>query len=96
MNQISNVRIILVECDADIQNISFIEAGERMKLDTIQGGGGTDFRPVFDLIGNYDIDLIIYFTDGHGIYPKKPVIEPPVLWVLSEDYKVPFGTKIKI
>ncbi|MCE7734487.1 MAG: hypothetical protein GPJ54_06395 [Candidatus Heimdallarchaeota archaeon] len=96
MNQISNVRIILVECDADIQNISFIEAGERMKIDTFQGGGGTDFRPVFDLIGNYDIDLIIYFTDGHGTYPKKPVIDPPVLWILSEDYEVPFGTKIKI
>ena len=46
--------------------------------------GGTDFRPAFDLIKEQyhdDIDLLIYFTDGYGDYPKTPP-KYPVLWIL--------------
>ena len=45
---------------------------------TIQGGGGTDFRPVFEYVGQLrengeltNMKGLIYFTDGQGIYPKR-------------------------
>jgi len=47
--------------------------------------GGTDFRPAFDLIKEQyhdNIDLLIYFTDGFGNYPKTPP-KYPVLWILT-------------
>ena len=45
---------------------------------TIQGRGGTDFRPVFELIRKeqekrelQNLKALIYFTDGDGIYPRQ-------------------------
>jgi predicted metal-dependent peptidase len=53
---------------------------------TPQGGGGTDFRPVFDFVREHGIDpaCLIYITDGYG---KAPDRAPPydVLWALTED-----------
>ena len=44
----------------------------------IQGRGGTDFRPVFELIRQEkerkelkNLRALIYFTDGDGIYPRQ-------------------------
>jgi len=53
------------------------------------GGGGTDFRPVFNEIKR--CDAMVFFTDGYARYPeKKPSY--PVLWVLTPDHeKPPFG-----
>ena len=68
--------------------------------------GGTDFRPAFDLIKEQyhdNIDLLIYFTDGYGTYPKTPP-KYPVLWVLTTSpeklkesgYYPPFGKAIPL
>ena len=50
---------------------------------TIQGRGGTDFRPVFRYVKEQQekkeirrLKALIYFTDGDGIYPgSKPDYE---------------------
>ena len=49
-----------------------------MQKITIQGRGGTDFRPVFELIRKEqekrelrNLKALIYFTDGDGIYPRQ-------------------------
>jgi predicted metal-dependent peptidase len=60
-------------------------------------GGGTDFKPAFDMIGKTMLespDLFVYFTDGEGDFPS---IAPnyPVLWVLVKDNPVPFGEAIR-
>lgn len=96
MHQISNVKIIMVECDAEIQRITEYEYGENLNLRNYSGGGGTDFRPVFNLIEKLDIDLLIYFTDGFGKYPDRIIREIPILWVITTDYEVPFGSAINI
>ena len=64
----------------------------------IKGGGGTDFRPVFEYIKkkNYKPNAILYFTDGCGDYPESSNID--TLWILDgeppEYYQPPFGYKL--
>ena len=67
---------------------------------TLNGFGGTDFRPVFEyveeLIKNKEfknLKGLIYFTDGEGKYPqKKTSYETAFVFIEDEkfyDYKVP-------
>lgn len=63
------------------------------------GGGGTDFRPVFDLVkkkwGN-QIDCLVFFTDGYGDFPTKR-FPYQVYWVTNTSgIKWPFGKVIKM
>ncbi len=65
--------------------------GENLDYE-VSGGGGTDFRPVFEYIDqqiNYPT-LLLYFTDGMGTFPEA---EPSydVMWVMPEEKEVPFG-----
>ena len=46
----------------------------------VEGGFGTDFRPVFEKLQELkengeiiNLKGLLYFTDGYGIYPEKPV-----------------------
>ncbi len=83
--------IELIECDASIQNIQTLTPMERLEP-TLKGGGGTDFRPVFDYLENINDDFrfLIYFTDGKGSFPKYiPLID--TLWVMNQREDVPFG-----
>jgi predicted metal-dependent peptidase len=52
----------------------------------IRGGGGTDFRPVFDRLANSGgtIDGLVVLTDGFGDAPAMPP-PYPVLWVLTPE-----------
>ncbi len=77
-----HVKIYLIQCDAQIQRIEEIESLDGMKdmIPGLQlfGFGGTDFRPVFDYVNDLirkgvltDLNGLLYFTDGIGIYPEK-------------------------
>ena len=63
----------------------------------LKGGGGTKFTPVFDWVNQQDTmpDLLIYFTDAEGEFPKS---EPayPVIWLVKGKAKVPFGQRIQL
>lgn len=62
------------------------------------GGGGTDFRPVFDWIGEKQIHpaCLVYFTDAYGRFPDIEPANYPVIWVLTENHStVPWGYKIE-
>ena len=88
--------IELIECDASIQNIQRLTPMESLEP-TLKGGGGTDFRPVFDYIENMneDFKFLIYFTDGKGSFPAyEPLID--TLWVMSESCDVPFGEVLEL
>ena len=89
--------IEFIECDAKIQNICRLTPMEPFEP-TLKGGGGTDFRPVFEHIEvqNEDFKFLIYFTDGMGEFPSyEPMID--TLWVmpqLKED--MPFGEVLSL
>jgi len=89
-----NYEIEIIECDAKIQHISTLYPTEPLTA-TLKGGGGTDFRPVFDHIDEemWDVKFLIYFTDGMGTFPSYlPQID--TLWVMPEEVDVPFGEVI--
>jgi len=64
-----------------------------------QGGGGTDFRPVFLAAETAEPDVILYLTDGYGDFP---LLAPraPTLWVVPpgglEDGGFPFGDVLRL
>lgn len=103
MNQYGGkVKGWLIYCDAAIHPNGVYEL-EDAEYSVPTGGGGTDFRPVFNWIEDNIIKEgkecagLCYLTDGYGDYPSKPP-SYPVLWVLTSDYQVPWGrdTKIKV
>lgn len=63
------------------------------------GGGGTDFRPVFEAAGKLKdgCDLFIYATDLYGAFPAAPPTYP-VIWLVPPDgaHSAPFGQVIHI
>jgi predicted metal-dependent peptidase len=86
--------IEFIECDAIIQNIQRLTPMEIFEP-KLKGGGGTDFRPVFEHIEmqNEDFKFLIYFTDGMGEFPTyEPMVD--TLWVVpkkEESINPPFG-----
>jgi predicted metal-dependent peptidase len=68
--------------------------------DLLQGGGGTDFSPVFKHLEEHPTRLLIYFTDTWGTFPPTPP-DFPVIWAVYESAQdeavhVPFGEIVRI
>ena len=82
-NFFRKMEVHLIQCDSMIQEHAVIRSEEEfldyMEHVTVKGLGGTDFRPVFDLVDRLirekelrDLGGLLYFTDGDGVYPSKP------------------------
>jgi predicted metal-dependent peptidase len=63
--------------------------------ESLPGGGGTRFTPVFEWIDQALLapDLLIYFTDAQGEFPSAPP-PYPVLWLVKGRGEVPFGERV--
>ena len=88
--------IHVVYCDAAVQAAQRFGPSEPVQLEP-KGGGGTDFRPVFDWVADNGIDAVclIYLTDlCCNSYPEVP--EYPVLWVTDSSRVAPFGDTLRI
>ena len=92
----SHINLHIIQCDADIQEHVRITSQEEFDryLETmeIRGLGGTDFRPVFDMVNGLvaqkefsNLKGLIYFTDGWGIFPaKRPKYETAFVFIDDE------------
>jgi predicted metal-dependent peptidase len=91
MQSYPNYEIDLLTADAKIQSHQVFLPGENLEYE-VSGGGGTDFRPVFEYIDqqiNYPT-LLLYFTDGMGTFPETEA-SYDVMWIMPEEKEVPFG-----
>jgi len=93
-------RVSLLACDEKLVKGSpwLFEAWEEFKLPkSFRGGGGTDFRPVFDWIEKQDQapELLVYFSDCLGRFPEH---EPsyPVLWLVKGRKQPAFGQRVQL
>ena len=93
-NTLQNYQIELLVCDDMIQEHKTFYSGDILEV-AFQGGGATDFRPVFEFVKHSleDVKLLLYFSDLGGIFPKD---EPTyaVKWVSPKEREVPFGDLI--
>jgi predicted metal-dependent peptidase len=93
-------KVTLLACDNRIADAApwEYEAWDAMQLpNDIEGGGGTDFRPVFDWVEteNRSPNLLVYFTDAEGDFPKVPP-NYPVVWLVKGKGIVPWGERVQL
>jgi predicted metal-dependent peptidase len=93
----SVVRVIC--CDAGVHVLGDFSASYRLdpRFHSLRGGGGTDFRPVFDYAREHNsFRHLVFLTDTLGTLPDEP---PPglfTLWLVpdSQFVSLPFGKVI--
>lgn len=94
------VRITLFACDAQLAPEApwVVEPWDELRLlQSLGGGGGTAFTPVFDWLrdAGQQPDVLIYFTDGEGEFPPGPP-SYPVLWLVKGPAPVPWGLRVAL
>ncbi len=101
LDSVESFRAELFACDAEVHSHETARSKQDFQkfMKKCEGGGGTDFRPVFEKLESEDVDCLVYLTDGHGFYPE---VEPryDVVWALNKRvrgrYEPPFGREILI
>lgn len=93
-------RVTLHACDAALAQDGpwVFEPWEEFSLPRdFNGGGGTDFRPIFAWADQQDRapDLLIYFTDADGVFPTTPPFYP-VLWLVKGKIPIPWGQRVQL
>jgi predicted metal-dependent peptidase len=92
---------IVIDCDSRIQEEYWISPHEGCPL-TAQGGGGTDFRPVFNRVDELvaqgqEVSGIVYLTDLNASPSRFPEdSDVATLWMSTTDQKGPFGRTVRI
>jgi len=97
-------RFIALWCDAAVTRVDEIdepldlqELFAKWKKDGVGGGGGTDFRPAFKKVAELGVkpDMLVFFTDGHGTFPKEAP-DYPVVWGMTTGVTPPFGEVVRV
>ena len=93
-------RVTLLACDNQVAGNApwEFEPWDTVQLPSgLEGGGGTDFRPVFDWVEheNRSPDMLVYFTDAEGDFPKLPP-NYPVIWLVKGKGRVPWGERVQL
>ena len=94
------INVHLIQCDSRIQSATKVESLAQLEEYSdsfwVSGGGGTDFKPVFEYVdklvedGEFsDLRGLIYFTDGYGAFPvKAPAYDVAFVFVEPEGMSV--------
>jgi predicted metal-dependent peptidase len=93
-------RVTLLPCDEALPPGAHwvFEPWEEFRLpQEIQGGGNTDFRPVFDWVERHGLqpETLVYFTDADGRFPDRPP-PYPVVWLVKGKRTPPWGERVQL
>ncbi len=93
-------RVTLLACDTVLNDDApwIFEPWEELRLPaSLEGGGGTNFQPVFDWVEQQGMqpESLIYFTDAAGRFPPAPP-PYPVIWLVKGKEKTPWGQRIQL
>ncbi len=90
--------LVLIIGDAavhQIREIDWMDTARELLEIKYSGGGGTDFRPLIEAASEYELDVLVYFTDLYGETGNEP--DFPVIWAThGAAGKVPWGEQIKL
>jgi predicted metal-dependent peptidase len=90
--------VALIQCDAEVQRIDYIQPGECFDRIEVHGRGGTRFQPAFDWIAESGLgaDAIVYATDLNcSDQPTDPGL--PVIWLTpTRNRTMPFGEIVPV
>lgn len=103
-------RVHILQCDQKVQDHILVTSDRdvRRLLTSFQlaGGGGTDFRPVFSYLKEKikgkeirDLQGLLYFTDGKGIFPAAPPSYPTAFVFYDQkapDHLPPWAMKFEL
>lgn len=80
--------VTYLACDADVHELKKVRNISDMRQ-ALTGGGGTDFRPVFDALKNVRPlpEVLVFITDGCGPAPAVPPLATRVIWLLVGPYR---------
>jgi len=87
-------RVYVLYFDASVQKVETYEAGQRVDLEPV-GGGGTEFGPCFEWLDERGIlpQTLVFLTDLYGSFPDSAPAYP-VLWASTGGRRAPFGEVI--
>ena len=87
-------RVYVLYFDTVVQKVETYEAGQRIDLNPV-GGGGTEFGPCFEWLEERGIrpQSLVFLTDLYGSFPPSGPAYP-VLWASTGSQKAPFGEVI--
>lgn len=85
-----------IYCDAAVQGVDVFTNEDLPLKFNPKGGGGTDFRPVFDYVDKQGLTpaCLVYFTDMYGTFPdlESPY---PTMWVsTTKGEEAPWGQTV--
>ena len=98
-NFFQKIKIVVIQCDDQVQRVDEISSVSDMEKYSdgihVEGGYGTDFRPVFEKVeelrrsGTFEnLKGLIYFTDGYGTFPEKPTdYDTAFVFIEDSDYE---------
>lgn len=92
LNTFGNYNLMLIQCDAEVQNVEMYDECNPFPLDDCsmvqwKGFGGSDLNPAFEYMEDemFEPSINIVFTDGYIDVPKKNPLTIPSLFVLTSD-----------
>lgn len=96
VDELRPAAVDVLYCDSQVRRRETFGPGEPVELRAC-GGGGTDFRPVFDALEQDDDApaCLVYLTDLYGRFPAEPPAFP-VLWGATSPELAPFGETVRM
>jgi predicted metal-dependent peptidase len=93
--------LLIMWCDAHVHRVDECEEPQDLMVlrsKKAPGGGGTDFRPVFDEIAKRGLtpDALVYLTDGMGTFPPTAPSYPVIWGNIYPASKYPFGDVVDV